>query len=95
VIDATIFTGALDRADVGCLFHDADEGVIAPRIRTQRARVIFCQIATAGTGVNALGDGLQHPRQTPHLFGRPFKQEIGEPLRRFSADPRQARQLTR
>src|SRR5207245_6531550 len=44
VIDAPVFAGALDGADVGRLLHHADQSRVAPRVAADGADLVFGEI---------------------------------------------------
>jgi hypothetical protein len=81
--------GAIDYANGGRLFHDAEQSWIAPGVPANGAGLLLSQIAAVFARANSLGHGSQGRSKPAGLFRGLLEQMKGEPLRRLPADPRE------
>ena len=93
MVEAAEFTGALDRADVGCLFDDTDQRRITPRIAADHAELIFREVEAAFAGMNADAQGNQCFGEPVTLLRWLLEQMIREAKRRLAADAWQLGEL--
>ena len=93
MVEAAVLGRALDRDEVGRLLDDADHRAIAPRVETDRARLVLGQVAALAAEADALLHLLDRGGESECLVLGHAQEVEGEPLSGPRPDPRQPRQL--
>jgi hypothetical protein len=77
----------------GRLLDDANDPAVPPWVTTDRARLVFGQIAAFLAGMDPLSHRRENGSEPSNLFRRLLQEVKGDPLRRLPADPWEPREL--